>query len=513
MAQWVQKRRYEILLLLIFLWVNILVGSKHEMWRDEAQAWLVVRDLDMGGIFRQLQYEGHPWLWYLILLPFAKLGAPYPIILWISMGMMAVAAWIFLMRAPLALWAKAACIFSAAFVYYLPVISRSYALIPPMLMLVADWYDRRHSRPIAYAILLGLLSQIHVLLCGLVGALMLFWTVEHWLLWKKKSVQLKGFLVALGIMLASVAGLGMLIPSTSLNQQVSQNQVGLSGGVVENVKKAVMTLEEWQSTQTRITLYQTDSMYYRLITLAIFLCLLILTVNWFRRAPKAAGIFFISLAWQVILYSYIYFLSPQRSIIIFWQFIFAAWISMENQGEVTALKPRQQLDRRVEGQLRQAMSAVILVFAVLTFSKTYADVRFEVSDQGIYSASQEAAQYIRTSLPEDSIIIMESENYVGAVAAYFDKGKFYNPIRGNYENFVSFDGNGRNWSRYGNLREAVEVLHARDETIPVYLMVPHAYAESAKEMAERSAITLHEEKEWMNSAIPVETYWLYRIEP
>lgn len=47
MIRWVQKRRYEILLFLVFLWVNILVGSKREMWRDEAQAWLVARDLPL----------------------------------------------------------------------------------------------------------------------------------------------------------------------------------------------------------------------------------------------------------------------------------------------------------------------------------------------------------------------------------------------------------------------------------------------------------------------------------
>jgi hypothetical protein len=49
----------------------------HEPWRDEAQAWLISRDLPILSIFRQMNYEGTPALWHIILVPFAKFGAPY----------------------------------------------------------------------------------------------------------------------------------------------------------------------------------------------------------------------------------------------------------------------------------------------------------------------------------------------------------------------------------------------------------------------------------------------------
>ena len=40
----------------------------HVFWRDELQAYLIVRDSPgLGGLFASLHYEGHPSLWYLLL--------------------------------------------------------------------------------------------------------------------------------------------------------------------------------------------------------------------------------------------------------------------------------------------------------------------------------------------------------------------------------------------------------------------------------------------------------------
>ncbi|MGB8724740.1 MAG: hypothetical protein WCD15_18440, partial [Terriglobales bacterium] len=40
----------------------------HEKWADEAQAWLIARDLDLRTIwFHELRYEGSPGLWHTIL--------------------------------------------------------------------------------------------------------------------------------------------------------------------------------------------------------------------------------------------------------------------------------------------------------------------------------------------------------------------------------------------------------------------------------------------------------------
>ncbi|MEI3526389.1 MAG: hypothetical protein V8Q27_09885 [Eubacteriales bacterium] len=173
-----KKRFWPILLLAVDLAVNMALILHHENWRDEAQAWQIAGLLDLKGLFAQLKYEGHPCLWYLILMPFAKLHAPFGSMNGISLALMAVAAWLVLTRAPFSMPVRVLTVFSGFFLYYYPVISRSYALVPPLLALLALCYPRRMEKPLPYGILLALLTQTHIYMLGLSAALSFFWLLE-----------------------------------------------------------------------------------------------------------------------------------------------------------------------------------------------------------------------------------------------------------------------------------------------------------------------------------------------
>ena len=59
------KLRRDLILggiLLAFLCVNMVFLLHHENWRDEAQAWLLARDLSVPELIEQMSYEGHPCL-------------------------------------------------------------------------------------------------------------------------------------------------------------------------------------------------------------------------------------------------------------------------------------------------------------------------------------------------------------------------------------------------------------------------------------------------------------------
>ena len=46
------------------------------MWRDELQAWLLVRDsTNLISLSENLKYEGHPGLWYFILFPLTRFSS------------------------------------------------------------------------------------------------------------------------------------------------------------------------------------------------------------------------------------------------------------------------------------------------------------------------------------------------------------------------------------------------------------------------------------------------------
>lgn len=55
-------------LLVPFVLIFLVQLSKHEMWRDELNAWgIAVSSSTLNSLFAKLHYEGHPALWYLFL--------------------------------------------------------------------------------------------------------------------------------------------------------------------------------------------------------------------------------------------------------------------------------------------------------------------------------------------------------------------------------------------------------------------------------------------------------------
>lgn len=101
---------------------------------------------------------------------------------------------------------------------------------------------------------------------------------------------------------------------------------------------------------------------------------------------------------------------------------------------------RKELD--TGNSCRAALGAALAVLSLLSVPTLYEMVRLEAGNTEIISTSGEAAGYIRSKLPEDAVIIVDSEVWGSAVAAYFPRGKFYNPIRGSFDTFATWDGKG-----------------------------------------------------------------------
>ena len=211
------------ILLVLSVWtiLNLCVALHYEPWRDVAQAWMIARQLNLPELFDQLRREGHPCLWYFVLMPFAKSGLPFYTVIILSFSFMFLGIWQFLRKAPLGRIAKVMIVFSGLGMFYLPVESRSYSMIPLLLMLLYTAYPERHIRPIRYAVLLFLLCQTHVLLCGVVGMLMLLWGIETIPLFKTEKQSRGKALVSLAIMLGAVAFLYWQLAGSSSMTPIS----------------------------------------------------------------------------------------------------------------------------------------------------------------------------------------------------------------------------------------------------------------------------------------------------
>ena len=169
MKKYIKENRKEIIIMLFYIIITFIIAVFfHEKWRDEAQAWLMARDLNFIELLKQMKYEGHPFLWQLILMPFAKLGFPYVTETLICLFLMWISVWILLLKGPFKFFTKVIIILSLPFIYLYPTIARNYSLIPIALFLIATLYKNRNEKKIQYCLSILFLAYTHVLMWGLV---------------------------------------------------------------------------------------------------------------------------------------------------------------------------------------------------------------------------------------------------------------------------------------------------------------------------------------------------------
>lgn len=142
----------------------------HQPWSDEANAWELVRNFHFGSIMDTIKYEGHFFVWYLILLPFAKLNFAYPysmlLINWLFGFFTILTLWKY---APFNNFIKVAITFSFPFFAYYPIVARCYMVGILLLFILCAMYKNKLKYPIIFSILVFLCANTSLMAC--IGAL------------------------------------------------------------------------------------------------------------------------------------------------------------------------------------------------------------------------------------------------------------------------------------------------------------------------------------------------------
>ncbi|MDQ6815331.1 MAG: hypothetical protein M3040_16470 [Bacteroidota bacterium] len=162
-------RKNSPLLLIILFAVACFIGVftiyHHEMWRDESQAFLMVRDSkNLLELWQNVRYEGHPILWHFVLFfSYHLFPSIYTIqVVHLFVGLLVIALIVF--YAPFSFAEKTLLIFSYFFSYEYLVISRNYSIGIFFLFLSICVYNRQKSshRIIYTAVVLGLATNCNI---------------------------------------------------------------------------------------------------------------------------------------------------------------------------------------------------------------------------------------------------------------------------------------------------------------------------------------------------------------
>ena len=205
-------------LLFIYIVLVSFVSYHHEVWRDEADSWLVARDISISGLFQFTRNSGHPSLWYWVLIPFAKLGFPNYTLSVLHLCFAISSVYIILFHSTLKKPLRILLIFGYYFFFEYAVVSRNYAISNFFLFSIAAFYSKRFDKPIQFGSLIFLLANCNIYATIFASGLGLLFLIE---ILEGKKFQLKTLFGLLLIILGGVVCFFQLFPSPERQPSVA----------------------------------------------------------------------------------------------------------------------------------------------------------------------------------------------------------------------------------------------------------------------------------------------------
>lgn len=392
------KKNYWLIIFAVYLVLLGIIVSRHEPWMDEAQPWMFGEELNPFELVTKiLRYDGHPPLWYLVVMPFAKIGLPYFTINVLAAFFSAVGVCLFLRYSPFPPIIKILFPFTFFVFYQYGVVARSYCLIAPILFLIAIIYEKKIKRPLLYGLLLCLLASISAYTFLMAGGLFFVHLLDVFKQWTALNRQERIYQAIAAVLLGLTALAIVLIleqppdSSFALGYNLSlQNYLEVS---VRRIPGA-LTMDELGGFIT----FQT------IVSFVIFISFLIWC--WYK---KTFLLFFLPCLLITILFA-VKYSNVWHVGILFLLWVFVLWIGFENKETEPPI-------------LRKIIKiSIVIVLSVQVYWTAHAALKDYKYN---YSGAYELSQYIKKNQLENKKLFVSGWKSL-AIMPYFEKNIFYN---------------------------------------------------------------------------------------
>lgn len=436
-----KRRKYIINFVIIIIYsVLTLIGTlNHELWVDEAQAWNIARDNDLAGILGAMKYEGHPPLWHFVLYGFAHMGfscLAVSIISWV-ISVAAVAVILFKFQFPFPL--KLAIIFSSGFIFYNSVVSRVYCLVILLLCLIAVMYSKRRKHPVLFGLLVALLANTHICVCGIVGAIGILMIVDLFRYWKTNSRR-ENVMSLIGLAIAGIGVLllvGVLLGSMNCNSDIARKNYSLQW-VLGRIIYSLDDIAFCAISNTKIM-----NLGVALVILLVKMCFIAMFILlWrYRRAFFIEACFIV---FYIITCEVVWITLPGRAALFIFSYAFSLCIACgENASAEMKYKytgSSQILKRLVEGYKwlhKNAVRVTCVMLGIVCASTIPAGVSYLFQDYARkFNVTKESAEYVRYNLEEDAVLVSNDDNLV-EMSAYLPGYKMYSLDYNDFYTYIS----------------------------------------------------------------------------
>ena len=420
------KKSLIINLICIFLYAaaTLTIVLHHEIWADEAQVWLIVKNLGFIDLFKHLVNEGHPALFYLLMMPFAKMN--------VSIFFMQIFCWlcscagVFLLLtfAPFNKITKCAIITSAGFLYFFPVIARSYSLLPLLIFALAAIYKDRLKHPLFFSILLALTANIHVIMFGFVFITGLFFLLE---IFKEKKLG-NSICTSAIIITGLLAVVIQLWGTENANSMINFSTQNIwRSCIIVPVQFFVNAVDFNNSLYSIINKLSYGTVLYVLFGFIFFILYINLCIALWFYDKKIFVINSLSILFQFFIYIFAYsaLMYPSRIFCAFIITMFCCWIVLE-----------QNRHKKTKLFSAKTLNIIMAIFFAMT---VFNGINYTIKDiTGNYSSAKETAKFIKQNIPENSVLIPTEDGCALGIYYYLPERKFWSLRRQTYIKYMKW---------------------------------------------------------------------------
>lgn len=486
----------------------LLVMARHEMWRDEHQAWLLARDsATPWALLENMRYDGHPGLWH-ILLWFLTCFTSNPAAMQGLHAAIAAGTVFLIMRfAPFHVVTRLLLCGGYFFAYEWAVISRNYAISAFLFLAVAALHRRRWVWFPAQAGLLCLLCHTNIMSIILVLVLTPVLAVEYAVSYAggyRDARRVLGRCVAgfLLVIAGLYTGIGQVQPppdngyAPDWKWQWNANQATNTADCLISayLPRPEDKLNFWNKTDIINTMPREKHMNLALLILG------------------AGCLFFLTQPWPIIPY-----LAGSTGILLFFYAKFGAAHCLQRHNGFLFLLPivllwmswdyrRWRLPwRRADapfGFWNRYRDIVLWPLLALHVAGTAVAVKWDW--QASFSESKAAARWLRDTYGTGPgrVFIGDTSYMASSVISYMELDRMYYPGPKRYGSYVIWD---RSW-RASRQYDPGILAQARANTNAVVLVLDRPWAGGKSIVSEKSRVAA-----FTNPAVAGENYYIYYI--
>ncbi len=412
---------FALILALFTLAGAAFLTAHHEMWRDEAQAFMMARDAaSLDDLALRVRFDGHPVLWYVILFVLTRFTASLAGMQVVHLLIAAGAVFVFARWAPFPRFVRILFAFSYYPLYEFGVISRGYGLGMLLLFIFCAVFPGRRKSLLLPAAVLLLMSVTHLHLIILAGPLAFVLAAEAWFRRREGRPRFLAFAavvvtigLAVGVYQARPCADSLFSKSVHLN---FRSETG--GAALRSLAKAYVVLPDPQLHFWGKSLISRSSLAPLVLPLLTGLLLVFALLVLLDR-PLSLVFYAASTAGLLAFFWLVYLGFLRHHAYLFLAFVAALWMAAEPGAR--SIGPG--FARRLASGARRFAPAVLgVLLAVQVVGAGLAavcEVRYP------FSQARRAAEFVRGQGLLDHVLVADTQVNMAAFSAYLGRPLYY----------------------------------------------------------------------------------------